>query len=201
MTRGEARRRVIVAMAGDRTPIIDVGADHGRVAAALGAIATERMPRRRGRADVRWVIADGLRPFRRVGTAIIAGMGARTIARILTAGPRPEIAVLHAQDEPGWLRCWLAGHGFAIDAEALAPEGNGFAEVVRAVPGAEPAVGLPLFYGPRLLASADPHLRPHLERQLAIETSIAATTAGRDPVAHATALGRVSFLRERLAAR
>lgn len=190
----------------DAGPIVDVGADHGKVAALLGAIATERRPHRRSDADVRWVVADGLAPFRAVGVAVIAGMGWRTIASIL-GGPTPvSAAVLHADDDPPSLRGWLASHGWRIDAEALCDPasrpraGAPLAEVVRAVPGIEASTGLELHYGPRLLASGDPRLPAHLARARRRWEEVARRTAGSAPDVHAEALRHVAFLaaRERL---
>ncbi len=194
---GAARRALIVRMVPPSPrPVIDVGADHGHVAAALGAIATERMPVRRGKAPVRWVVADGLRPFREAPVAVIAGMGALTIARILTEGPRPQVAVLHAQDDPPRLRLWLAANGWRIDAEGLAPEARAYAEVIRAVPGREPSTGMALFHGPCLMSSHDPHLRPHLRHRIAHHRGIATATAGRAPSRHEQAMAHVDFLQE-----
>jgi tRNA A22 N-methylase len=161
------RLAALVALAPRIEPIVDVGADHGLVAEALGAVAVERLPHRRGRANVRWVVADGLRPFREVGTAVIAGMGARRIVGILEAGPTPKALALHAQDEPDLLRRWLATHGWRIDAEALAPEGRGFAQVLRAYPGEERSSGIALDLGPRLLEGGDPLLLPWLRHEAA----------------------------------
>jgi len=105
------------------------------------------------------VVADGLSCFSRVAVAVITGMGAAEIARILRRGPRPGAAVLHAPDRPAWLRRWCALNGWRIDAERLAPEGGRFAEVMRVVPGREPHVGLELAFGPKL--GNDPLLGPH----------------------------------------
>ena len=141
--------------------VVDVGADHGYVAAALGAVAVERMPRRiaGGRAGNRWVIADGLRPFRRVSVAVIAGMGADRIVGIAHAGPIPEVVVAHADDDPGRLRTAMKPLGWRVDAEVAAPEGRRWAEVVRFVRGDEPARPARLWMGPRLLEQDDPRLR------------------------------------------
>jgi tRNA (adenine22-N1)-methyltransferase len=195
---GLARRRLLASLVPAAEVVVDVGADHGHVAAWVGAIATERRPHRSGRTDVRWVIADGLMPFRRVDVAIVAGMGWRTIARILQMGPRPPVAVLHAQDDPPALRRWLASHGWRIDAEGLAPEAGRFAEVVRAVPGQESAGGLLLELGPRLLEGSDPHLRDHLVQLVGYWRGIAARTATSAPEAHQQAAERVSFLEARI---
>jgi tRNA A22 N-methylase len=183
-----------VALCPDARIVVDVGADHGRVAAALGAIATERRPHRRSRAAVRWVIADGLAPFRAVDVAIVAGMGAATIARILTSGPTPSAVILHAQDDPIRLRRWLAANGWAIDAERLAPEAGRFAEVIRAMPGREPASGLSLDHGPRLLAGGDPWLAPHLHELVGYWSDLAARTASGAPEVAADARSRAAFL-------
>lgn len=195
---GAARRRVLVELCPPGEIIVDVGADHGHVAAAVGAIATERHPRRIGRRDVPWVVADGLRPFRRVDVAIIAGMGAHTIIGILQAGPRPGAAVLHAPDDPPVLRRWLAENGWRIDAEALAPEAGRYAEVLRVVPGEETATGPWLHFGPRLLTGRDPHLRAHLEELHAWHTRLAAQIGERAPEKSRVLSTRAAFLAERL---
>ena len=175
--------------------LIDVGADHGHVAAAVGAVATERMPGRTGRSDVPWVIADGLAPFRHVDTAIIAGMGAKTILGILDRGPRPRRSVLvHAPDDPPALRVGLAARGWRIDAEALAPEARRHAEVIRAVPGPETATGAMLALGPRLLKGRDPHLKAHLVQLRGYFSTITRATAGRDPEKHLRFSERLSLV-------
>ncbi len=193
---GRARRFAIRELCPDDTLIIDVGADHGYVAHALGAIATERMPQRSGSANVDWVIADGLLPFRDVPCAVIAGMGAETIIRILDNGPRPSVAILHAQDDPPKLRRMLATRGWRIDAEALAPEARRFAEVLRVVPGDEPSTGFTLEFGPRLLADGHPLLLDHLRQLCGHYGRIADQTKDRAADAHALALARLTFLQE-----
>jgi tRNA (adenine22-N1)-methyltransferase len=192
---GAPRRALLVAMCPPGGIIVDVGADHGHVAAALGAIATERMPHRAGRQDLRWVIADGLRPFRHVDTAIIAGMGWKLIREILEAGPRPTTAVLHAADDPGALRAWLASHGWRIQAEALAPEARRFATVLRAVAGQEEATGLALEFGPRLIESGtDPHYRAHIAQLHGYWSQLARTTEHAAPAVHERAAKRARYL-------
>ena len=195
---GVARRKLIISMCPPGRPVIDVGADHGHVAAALGGIATERHPRRVGRRDVPWVIADGLRPFRTVAVAIISGMGAQTIARILTAGPRPDQAVLHAQDDPIRLRQWLADNDWRIDAEGLAPEAGRYAEVVRVSQGVESATGHRLKFGPRLLEGNSPFLRAHLSHQRTHWNGLAQVPA---PDVASRAKAWVNFLDEVLQSR
>ncbi len=176
---------------------VDVGADHGRIAQQIGAIATERMPHRKSGARVPWVIADGLRPFARVDGVVIAGMGANTIARILDEGPRPGWAVLHAQDDPVTLRHWLADHGFAIEAEALAEEAGRYAEISRVRPGEESARGRWLSFGPRLLRDGHPLLLDHLEELRDYYRGLAERTRGHD--VHERYAGHVEFLAARIA--
>lgn len=177
--------------------IVDVGADHGHVThalrtAGLPVVASERAPGIAGRPELPWVLADGLAPFRRVDVAVIAGMGARTIARILQRGPRPTVAaVLHAQDDPPRLRTWLAADGWRFEAEGLAPEARRYAEVMRVVPGEETATGETLALGPRLLSDGHPLLEAHLRQLHGHWTSIARATHGHDALRHAAARARV----------
>lgn len=199
---GRPRRDAIVALCPPALPgqiVVDVGADHGRIAERIGAIATERMPHRRSRVAVPWVVMDGMRGFARVDGAVIAGMGARTIARILDAGPRPGWAVLHAQDDPIALREWLAEHGYAIEAESLAAEAGRYAEICRVRPGVEPSSGLWLTFGPRLLTDGHPLLRDHLGELRDYYGRLEARTRGRDAAAHARYAAYVSFLDARTA--
>jgi tRNA A22 N-methylase len=175
--------------------VVDVGCDHGHITRAVGAIGTERHPRRLpARRDLPLVVADGLTCFGHVGVAIIAGMGAEAIARILTLGPRPEVAVLHAPDRPAWLRSWCAGHGWRIDAEGLAPEAGRFAEVIRVVPGVEPHSGLALAFGP--LLPADPLADAHAAQLMGWWDGIATQVRGRSPTKLAEAEAWLAFLRD-----
>jgi len=190
---GRDRRQLLVRMTPDAPFVLDIGADHGHVAHALGAVATERLPHRSGRADLTWVIADGLKPFRDVDVAVIAGMGALTIAGILGAAPKPDVVVLHCPDDPRRLRRWLCTNGWRIEAEGLAREAGRFAEVIRAVPGTETAAGLALEFGPKL--PADPLWIEHVDQLVGYWADIAAKTAGKAKDKHAEAVARVAWLR------
>ena len=196
---GQARTDLILSLIPPGSLVIDVGADHGYVAASVGGIATERQPHRRGRVGDRWVITDGLACFRSVDTAVIAGMGAKTIEGILTRGPRPRVAILHAPDDPQRLRSWLASAGFRIDAEGLAPEGSRFAEVIRVTQGNEPASGLRLAYGPLLLRDGDPLLTQHLAHHLAYNRQLAERLQDRAPERATPFRERADFLAAELA--
>jgi tRNA (adenine22-N1)-methyltransferase len=191
---GAPRRQRIVDLCPDAEIIVDVGADHGFVAQLVGAIATERLPHRIGQSPVPWVVADGLRPFRHVDVAIIAGMGARTIGRILDNGPRPKVVVVHAQDDPPALRRYLAANQWKIDAEALAPEAGRFAEIIRAVPGQEEVRGFKLDYGPVLLDSDEPYLPAHLAQLVGYIESLISKTKNTAPSVHQDLCKRLEFL-------
>ena len=172
---------------------MEIGCDHGHIARALDAIGTERRPHRLPRRrDIRLVVADGLLPFRDVAVAVISGIGAWQISRILQAGPLPATAVLHAPDRPGWLRCWCAEHGWRIEAERLVPEARGFAEVFRVARGQEPHRGLLLEFGPLLLN--DPLLPAHAAYQCAHWQRILHQTSERAPDRAAHAARWVGFL-------
>jgi tRNA A22 N-methylase len=162
-----ARLEAVAALCPAAPVVVDVGADHGRLAAAVGAIAVERMPHRRGPARARWVVCDGLRAFRAVDVALVAGMGARRIASIL-AGPCQvrRAAVVQAPDDPGWLRTWAAAHGWRIDAELLTLERDRYYETVRLVPGVETADTDALWVGPRLVTGDHPLREQWLERHI-----------------------------------
>jgi tRNA A22 N-methylase len=202
MSKGLPRRELLVAMCPPGRVRVDVGADHGYVARALGAFATERAPHRiAGRDPLPWIVADGLKPFRHVDVAIIAGMGANTIARILQAGPRPGAAVLHAQDDPVALRLWLADHGWRIEEERLAREAGRFAEVIRVSPGQETATGYPLCFGPLLLRGEDPLLQEHLTELWRWHRGLAERTAVSAPDKSLEFAARARFLEDQHQAR
>ncbi len=178
-------------------PYVDVGADHAYVARALGGIAVERLPGRRAGNDVRWVIADGLRPFREVGTAIIAGMGADRIADILANGPRAHRIVVHAPEDPHRLRVHLADLGWRIVAEALAHEGRAFAEIIAAVPGKEPTSGARLRVGPFLITGADPLFEAWRAHGIAVRADLLEHVRTAKPVRAQHLIEELALLRAR----
>lgn len=134
--------------------MVDVGADHGRLARAVGAVAVERLPHRKASPEGTWVISDGLSALRGVGTAVIAGMGADRIAGILVDTDARRV-VAHAQDDPPRLRAWLAANGWRIVDERVAREGRRWTELVAAERGAEPTAGARLRCGPVLASRPD----------------------------------------------
>lgn len=195
--KGRPRRQVILSLVPPGDVVVDVGCDHGYVADGAGAIGVERFPHRlpTQRVGPR-VICDGLRCFSRVDVAIITGLGAAEIARILEAGPTPGAAVLHAPDRPGWLRTWCASHGWRIDAERLAPEHGHYAQVLRVVPGVEPHQGRLLEFGP--LLSSDPLFPAHVAERTRWWRGLLARTEGRDPEKAREAREWLHFLESRV---
>lgn len=175
--------------------MVDVGADHGVVARELGAIASERFEHRI-QGPGTWVVSDGLTAYGPLGTAIIAGMGARRILSILDAGPPIEQLVLHAQDDPPRLRRGLAERGWRIVAEGLAPEARRFAEVVVARRGQEMAAGYTLEYGPRLIEGADPWRDAHFRQLEGWLAGLEQQT--RKKAVHSDFEGRLRFVRSLL---
>lgn len=178
--------------------IVDVGCDHGHVAAALGAIGTERtshsLPER---PELPRVVADGLAPFLRVDLAVVTGMGPALILRVLGSGPEVPWAVVHSPDRTDELRQRLADGGWRIQAEALPPEGARFAEVLRVQRGEEPHRGHALWSGP--LLDGDPHLEAHLRRERARWAELLARVPRSAPT-HGRAAGWVAWLDARLQA-
>ncbi|MDP9325000.1 MAG: class I SAM-dependent methyltransferase [Candidatus Dormibacteraeota bacterium] len=114
----------------------DIGSGHGALAAALAArgqrvVATERTPRtaagltadlaRRldGLAGPVVRMGEGLAPLAEgeVATAVIAGMGARSIVRILDSAPwLPPWLVLQPIQEPGLVAAWIESKGWRYTA-------------------------------------------------------------------------------------
>jgi len=131
--------------------VADVGSDHGllplwlaesgRAEYCLATEKTEGRVRRVARppANASWATrlgcraGDGLaalRPEDRIDTIVLAGMGGRTIARLLDA---PQAAsstlrrlVLQPRSEPALTRAWLRRHGWRPVAERLTEERGRF---------------------------------------------------------------------------
>jgi len=192
--RGRARLEAVLQLVpAVRGFTVDVGCDHGMVARALGAVGTERMPERLPRRAGSFVVADGLAPFSDVDVAVVCGMGPDKVLHVLASGPTPRVAVVHSPQGARDLRHGLVAAGWRIDAERLAPEGRGFAEVMRIERGSEAASGLELGFGPRLLERGDPHLAAHASQLLAWWRDLAERVPADAPIA-AHARAWISFL-------
>lgn len=135
----------------DRVPegarLVDVGADHGYLPVWLllnwrirRAIASDlrQGPLDSARENARFYgvsermdfrLCDGLAAVRpeEVDTVSIAGMGGETIAAILAAAPwtkENKTLVLQPMTSLPELRLWLQQHGYAIESESVAREGE-----------------------------------------------------------------------------
>lgn len=154
------RLEVVASQVSGGARVADVGADHGLLALrlirsdrAVHCIVSDRDPRalsrarRRlsrvppGRVDLR--LGDGFSVLRledRVDTVVLAGLGARSIIRILDDDRLERLGVLRLvlqpQSEPALLRRWLVDHRLAIVGEQVARERGRFYEVIAAEVGA-----------------------------------------------------------------
>jgi len=142
--------------------VADVGSDHGLLPLWLAAsgraeycLAIEKTEEllaavARPPADVPWAgrlgyrAGDGLgaiRPDDRIDTVVLAGLGGRTIDRLLgTAGAvGPTIArlVVQPRSEPDLTRRWLSRHGWRPVLESLTEHGGRFHLTLAADRGAD----------------------------------------------------------------
>lgn len=187
-----ARLRATAELIPSGSRVADVGTDHGRLprfvlssGRASYCVATERHETRLARVrrpppegtsasrlELRW--GDGLDPLRpddRLDVIVLAGMGARTIVRILDNPRRARLGarrlVLQPQSEIALLRRWLASRKLVIVAETLVRDRGHFYVALAAENGSgSPCAGHPrlsedeLFeVGPCLVASRDPLVR------------------------------------------
>jgi len=192
------RHQLLVEMCPDVPCIIDVGADHGYVAERLGAIASERMPHRRGTTKTPWVVADGLKPYRYADAAVIAGMGAAKIIDIIKHAPKIKTLILHATDNASSLRQYLAASGWRICDERLAPEAKAFAEVLRVERGEEVSRHLDLEFGPILIRGMSPMHHDHFSHLQEYWARVARWTHDHDLQRHGDAIERVHYLQQLL---
>lgn len=146
------RLSLIIAMAPKGLRTVDVGCDHGHVAAALGAVGSEReLHRHSPRRDIPRVVADGLRGHTQVELAILTGMGPRLILGILDRGPAPIQAIVHSPQHSHALRVGLAERGWVVTAEGVAPENGRLAEVLLIEKGEPEGFSFELAFGRALL--------------------------------------------------
>lgn len=139
--------RAVAELVPPGSTVAEVGTDAAALALALldtgrvsHCIATDRSAAGLGRACRRGTrhlaagrlelrLGQGLAPLAardRLDVLVLAGMGARTMVRIL-GDPRlaelaPRRLVLQPQTEPALLRGWLGEHGFAVVGESGATE-------------------------------------------------------------------------------
>ena len=200
--------------------VADVGSDHGRLplhllarGIASFAIATEKTPTRAARIGPPTVGApwsgaldrrsgDGLEPLApadAIDVLIVAGVGGRTILRMLDVDAldaiAPKTLVLQPRTEIARVRAWLSRRGFRLVRETLtresgrrhvtlAAERGGDADLYR--DGRLSREDL-LVAGPHLVRSGDPEVtaawREERSRLVAIAAASGETGRGASPAA------------------
>ena len=189
---------------------IDVGSDHGLLPVLLlqqgrleRAVAADIRPKPLSNARrlaeqsgfgpplFQAVLSDGIGALDVPAGAVVvvAGMGARRICSILSAGGRRLEAagrlVLQPNSEPGLLRTWLWEHGWGLlREEAVLDRGKAYfvlaAERGRGVAGGD---GREAFLGPLLLRSRPPAWLHWLEKRHAALEAAMESSGGRLPEA------------------
>jgi len=184
--------------------VVDIGSGHGllpRILLASGrssfCIATEPTWTRLGRIPridgLERRAGFGLSPLYagdRLDVAVLAGMGARTIVKVLSCDRQAALGitrfVLQPQTEPAMLRRWLLDHELAIAEERLVEEGRRRYLVLSAEPrpGLRPPVHPRLSLddllevGPRLVGSRDPVVRKEWEDRVRYWTCLVRRAPG-----------------------
>lgn len=119
-------------------------------------------------------LGDGLEPVRRedgVEVVVIAGLGGRSICRILWASREKwdwfRLLLLQPMQEAALLRRWLLANGLCLVAERLAREGRRIYKIMAVRRGRQ-EISDPLLYelGPCLVRDRDPLLAPLIEREI-----------------------------------
>jgi tRNA (adenine22-N1)-methyltransferase len=208
--RAHARLAALVELVPAGSTVADIGADHGLLARwlltsgrASRCIVTEldarRLARVRGfpagdahaaRLELR--CGDGLDPLRpgdRIDVAVLAGMGAGTLCRILAFDRLHALGirrlVVQPTTDPGVVRRHLRLGGFRPVEEVLGRERGRFFAALAAEPGAphDPPAGLAAGdvdeAGPLLLAAAGEAFRVYWEDERArLDAVLAAATPG-----------------------
>ena len=186
------RLSLIIEMAPRGFRTVDVGCDHGHVAAALGAVGSEReWHRHSSRSDIPRVVANGLAGHSDVELAILTGMGPRLILGILDRGPSPLQAIVHTPQHSHALRAGLAERGWEVVAEGLAPENGRFAEVIHIQFGEPEEFSFELCFGRGLMGH--PWAKAHAE-QLRKDWSRLANDAPEHTNAHQQAKEWLAWL-------
>ena len=169
----DARLALIAEMIGRAHCTADIGCDHGRLCASLlqrgwikNAILTDiskpsldkarALIRHCGLEDsVRFCVCDGIPPEARdADVAVIAGMGGRTIAGILSRAPEdtlPARLILEPNVRAALLRDALNENGWRIRDERIAKDGRRCYVVMEAVRGAQALTFEERVVGPVLL--------------------------------------------------
>jgi len=159
-------------------PVADIGTDHAKLPIAL--VASQRVPKaiacdrafgplavarraleKEARSEIELRAGEGLAPIRpgEVATLILAGMGAATIRRILSAHPEVVAAtkrlVLQPNTDWAMVRAHVAAEGWGLDAEVLVEDAGKYYVVLSIDPTERRQVSW---------SESDLRLGPHLRR-------------------------------------
>lgn len=119
-------------------------------------------------------LGDGLEALRRedrVDVVVLAGLGGRTICRLLARSkerwPWFQGLVLQPMQEAPLVRRWLAAHRWRLVRERLVREGDRYYEILSVQQGRQvPADPLMYEVGPCLFQEPDPLLAPFLRQKI-----------------------------------
>lgn len=192
LVRLRPRLAQVASLVSDGSVVADIGTDHAHLPlylveekACSRVIAVERsfLSSRLARETVDFFdlnhkieirIGDGLLSLDKedgVDVVVIAGLGGKTICRLLqAAGGRLQQykrLILQPMRDTFLVRRWLAANGFCFPQEKLALEKGYFYEIIAAEKGGQ-NINEPIFWelGPTLLQNGDPLLIPWLEHKL-----------------------------------
>lgn len=188
-------------------PMADIGSDHAYLPVYLvknrivpSAVAVEVRPgpwkraatqvNLHGLADkIEVRLGDGLAPLEpgEVATVVLAGMGARTITRILSNAkallPSVKRLIIQPMAEVPLVRQWLYEHGFHLTGEELVQEGEHYYFILVAEEGEEKLPSsLELEFGPILLAKKHPLMYPYVNKLTRQEERILSALQPADSV-------------------
>ena len=204
------RMRALLSLIPPCAGLADIGTDHGylpiaavlsgRCAFAIAAdvregplLAAEQNIRQFGaEGKVRTILSDGLanpeirtsladRAAGRDAVLLIAGMGGRTMQKILAEGGDLSCfraMVLQPQSDPDLVRREVCRAGFRIEEETMLREEGKLYVMLRAVPGEMHLTEEEACYGPVLLDRADSVLAEHLKQQREVLQGIADSMTG-----------------------
>lgn len=183
------RLKAIAGLVVAGEPMADIGSDHAylpiylvknRIVPSAVAVEVRPGPWKRaatqvslhGLADkIEVRLGDGLSPLKKgeAATVVLAGMGARTITRILSNAeeilPSFKRLVIQPMAEVSLVRQWLYEHGFHLFDEELVQEGEHYYFILAAETGQKKLPSpLELEFGPILLAKKHPLIYPYVDK-------------------------------------
>lgn len=164
--------------------LADIGCDHGRIGLAAlqqglaeSIVFSDISPRsldkaKRAAAGIKnaeFVVGDGFDAIAHpVDTAVISGLGGRTIVGIVARCPYRPTLILGAQSDLPYLREFLAGNGYRIERDIAVKEGRRYYVLMRAVAGEQTLSPTELQFGAEVTVpdAARKEYLLHIKQQL-----------------------------------